>query len=165
MRAIELFRGELAGTRRDFVESHPWPFVVFTSGPAEASAPADVRMLTIDRFVVEGTRPVGNSVMAAQIAAKDPRENVVTIGLAPTCDVVIADSSLSKQHAWFARGADGWQLWDNDSVSGTQVNGKLLTSGSSKTLQSGDVITLGYVELTFLAPEAFYSLVKYLVGG
>ena len=163
MRAIELYRTELQGTRHEFVARNPWPFVVFMAGPA--SAPADVRVLTIDRFVVEGARPVGNSVMAAEVQAKDPRENVVTIGLAPTCDVVVADSSLSKQHAWFARSGDGWQLWDNDSVGGTQVNGQILQQGFPRTLQSGDVVTLGYVELTFLAPEAFYSLVTYLVGG
>jgi len=164
VRAIELYRSELAVSRDDFVERHPWPFVVYTAGPS-GTAPADVRVLTIDRFVVEGTRPVGSTVMAAEVLAKDPGENIVTIGLAPACDLVIADSSLSKQHAWFARGSDGWQLWDNDSVAGTQVNGQLLKSGFPKTLQSGDVITLGYVELTFLEPEPFYSLVKYLVGS
>lgn len=60
----------MMGTRHDFVERHPWPFVVFTAGPAGTGAPADVRVLTIDRFVVEGARPVGNSVMAAEVLAR-----------------------------------------------------------------------------------------------
>lgn len=164
MKGIELYRRELPKSRQEFVQDHPHPFVVFASGPKGDGASVDVRQLTIDRFVVEAARPVGSNMMAAEVVPRDPNEKIVTIGVNATCDLVIDDNSLSKQHAWFGRLGDAWQIWDNDSVAGTQVNGQLLQPGFPRTLESGDVITLGYIELTFLVPEAFFSLVKHLVG-
>jgi hypothetical protein len=166
MRPIELYRNELASSKADFVRTHDRPFLIYASNPSRESSPVDARLMTIDRFVVDGNRQPGlhESIVATELIARDPDEKkIVTIGAAPTSDVVINDNSLSKQHAWFARTSETWQLWDNDSVGGTQVNGKLLKPGFPQLLQSGDIVTLGYVELTFLFPEAFYSLVKHLV--
>ncbi len=167
MRPIELYRNELV-SKADFVREHPRPFLIYASNPARESSPVDAGMMTIDRFVVDGHRatPLRETIVATELVARDPDEKkIVTIGAAATCDIVINDNSLSKQHAWFARaGSDAaWQLWDNDSVGGTQVNGQLLKPGFPCMIQGGDVVTLGYVELTFLLPEAFYSLVKHLV--
>jgi FHA domain len=166
MRPIELYRNELARSKVDFLQAHPRPFLVYASNPARESAPVDALLMTIDRFVVDGKRPatMRETIMTTELHARDPEETkIVTIGVAPTCDIVINDNSLSKQHAWFARTGDVWQLWDNDSVGGTQVNSELLKPGFPRKLQSGDVVMLGYVELTFLLPEAFYSLVKHLL--
>jgi hypothetical protein len=166
MRPIELYRSELASSKSDFVLAHPRPFLIYASNPARESTPIDARLMTLDRFVVDGNRPASlrETIVATELQARDPEElKLVTIGAASTCDIVINDNSLSKQHAWFARAGEPWQLWDNDSVGGTQVNGQLLKPGFPHVLQSGDVIAIGYVELTFLLPEAFYSLVKHLL--
>lgn len=169
MQPIELFRTELAGTKADFVRMHPRPFLIYSQDPARESSPVDSRLMTIDRFVVDGNRPspLRELIVATELVAKDPDEKkIVTVGAAPTCDIVINDNSLSKQHAWFSRGDEvyeHWQIWDNDSVGGTHVNAKPLSPGFPQALQSGDVVMLGYVELTFLMPDAFYSLVKHLL--
>lgn len=166
MRPIELYRSELANSKADFVRMHSRPFLIYAMNPARESTPVDARLMTLDRFVVDGNRPaaVRESIVATELEARDPDETkIVTIGAAPTCDIVINDNSLSKQHAWFACAGEAWQLWDNDSVGGTQVNSQLLKPGFPHVLQSGDVIMIGYVELTFLLPEAFYSLVKHLL--
>lgn len=168
MRPIELYRNELASSSADFVREHPRPFLVYASNLARESSPVDAGMMTIDRFVVAGKRAslLHETLVATEIVARDPDEKkIVTIGAAPTCDIVINDNSLSKQHAWFARAGsdDAWQIWDNDSVGGTQVNSQLLKPGFPCVLQGGDVVMLGYVELTFLLPDAFYSLVKHLL--
>lgn len=166
MRPIELYRNELASSKADFVRDHTRPFLIYASNPSRESNPVDARLMTIDRFVVDGARqsPLRETIVATELFARDPDEKkIITIGAAPTCDVVINDNSLSKQHAWFARAGETWQLWDNDSVGGTQVNSQLLKPGFPQVLQSGDVVMLGYVELTFLLPDAFYSLVKHLL--
>lgn len=169
MRPIELYRNEFAASKADFVRDHSRPFLIYSQNPARESTPVDARLMTIDRFVVDGNRtsPFRETIVATELLARDPEEKkIVTIGASPACDIVINDNSLSKQHAWFARvneTYEAWQLWDNDSVGGTQVNAKLLQPGFPQLLQSGDVVMLGYVELTFLLPDAFYSLVKHLL--
>ncbi|MGE0399484.1 MAG: FHA domain-containing protein [Kofleriaceae bacterium] len=169
MRPIELYRPELEVSKADFVRVHTRPFLIYSQNPSRESTPVDARLMTIDRFVVDGNRPspFRETIVATELVARDPDEKkIVTIGAAPTSDIVINDNSLSKQHAWFARSNEAyeaWQLWDNDSVGGTQVNAQLLKPGFPQALQSGDVITLGYVEMTFLTADAFYSLVKHLL--
>jgi hypothetical protein len=169
MRPIELYRTELAGNKPDFVRAHPRPFLIYSQNPSRESDPVDARLMTIDRFVVDGNRTtsLSETIVATELFARDPDEKkIVTIGAAPTCDIVINDNSLSKQHAWFARtdeAYEAWQIWDNDSVGGTHVNAQPLKPGFPQVLQSGDIVMLGYVELTYLLPDAFYSLVKHLL--
>lgn len=169
MRPIELYRDELAGSKPEFVSAHPRPFLIYSQNPARENTPVDARLMTIDRFVVDGNRqsPFAETIVACELFARDPAENkIITIGAAPGCDIVINDNSLSKQHAWFQRtneAYEAWQIWDNDSVGGTHVNNKALKPGFPQALQSGDIVMLGYVELTYLLPDAFYSLVKHLL--
>lgn len=169
MRPIELYRSELQESKSDFTRAHPRPFLIYSQNPARESAPVDARLMTIDRFVVDGNRQslLSETIVACELFARDPAENkIVTIGAAPGCDIVINDNSLSKQHAWFARtneAYEAWQIWDNDSVGGTHVNNQALKPGFPHALQTGDIVMLGYVELTYLLPDAFYSLVKHLL--
>ena len=169
MRVIDAYRDELARPPAEFPQRHPHPFLVYAGGPLRGLAAGKTRGLTVDRFVLEGSprpsEPLSSHFMAASVAPRDPVEKVVTIGVSSTCDIVINDGSLSKQHAWFERASDGrWRIWDNDSVAGTQVNGEMIKPGYPRTLTSDDKLTLGYVELTFLSPDAFYLLIRYLLG-
>lgn len=115
--------------------------------------------------MVEGRTPpkVGDNFLAGELRSRD-NDNVVTVGFSSTCDIVINDPSLSKQHAWFERTANGnWRVWDNDSLAGTQVNDKPLKPGEPKILATGDKLTFGYVEATFLTADAFHRLLKGLL--
>ncbi|HEY4058662.1 MAG TPA: FHA domain-containing protein [Kofleriaceae bacterium] len=164
MQPIELYRGALAGTKQSFIAAHPTPFLMYSGGALREVKSSDPALMTIDRFVVEGQRAPSRvaDVFVAAITPREAGEVIVTIGTNPTCDIEINDTSVSKQHAWFQKSSDGWQLWDNDSVGGTRVNDEVLQTGHPHLLASGDVITLGYVELTFLTSDAFYSVVKHL---
>lgn len=46
-----------------------------------------------------------------------------TIGRDPGCDLVIADLTVSRQHAGLDRGTGGWLLTDLGSTNGTRLNG------------------------------------------
>ncbi|MBS5450025.1 MAG: DUF3662 domain-containing protein [Coriobacteriia bacterium] len=63
-----------------------------------------------------------------------------------SADLVLADSNVSRRHAELARADAGWTIADLGSTNGTRVNGQRVTS---QVLHSGDVITLGLVELQF----------------
>jgi pSer/pThr/pTyr-binding forkhead associated (FHA) protein len=149
----------------EFLRVHPYPFLVHTAGTLKGDGDrSQTRGLTVDRIVIEG-RPakVGDNFLAGELRSRDA-DNVITVGFSSTCDVVINDSSLSKQHAWFEKTANGsWRVWDNDSLAGTLVNGTPLKAGEPKVLTTGDKITFGYVDATFLTADAFYRLLRGLL--
>ncbi len=70
-------------------------------------------------------------------------ENV--IGRSKSCDVSIALSTVSRNHAVLTRYDDGsWTITDTDSKDGTYVNGERVNICA---LQDGDVISVGGVKL------------------
>lgn len=71
-------------------------------------------------------------------------------------DLAIDHRSVSKRHAKLTLGDDGtWLLSDLQSANGIKVNGE---SYDNAPLRSGDVMTLGHVELRFVAPGDRFSL-------
>ena len=75
------------------------------------------------------------------------------IGRDETCDLVIADRQVSRQHARIVLKGDGYILTDMGSKNGTFVNGREV--GAPHTLQDGDEIQIAYCcKLTFVGAEA-----------
>lgn len=72
--------------------------------------------------------------------------DVVSIGRAPSNDVVIDDSTVSAQHALLTKSASGYRLKDLESTNGTQING---VSISDAELKDGAEIRFGYVTGVF----------------
>jgi hypothetical protein len=166
LRAIATYVAEIAaGPADEFAAGHPYPFLVHTGAPLRPVDRVRTRGETINRLVLEGETtppptPMPTVMFVAPIVPRDPAESLVTIGLESTCDLAINDASLSKQHAWFDRVDGAWRIWDNDSAAGTQVNGEMLKPGYPRKLVSGDRITLGYVDMTFLDAAAFHAMVS-----
>lgn len=75
----------------------------------------------------------------------------VVIGRLSTCDVVLADSNVSRRHAELRREGSRWMLVDLGSTNGTLVNGKL---AREHPLKSGDRISFGTSEMIFEAAGA-----------
>jgi hypothetical protein len=158
---------------REFSRLEPHPFLIHSSYRAGPMKPLDTTGgFTIDRLILESRGPgsgpanVGDMFHAAVVKPRrvSPDDGRITVGLSSTCDVVINDQSVSKLHAWFDLRGDTWRIWDNGSVAGTQVNGTAVPASGCTPLETGDRISLGYVELVFLLPDAFYNLVKRLLS-
>ena len=64
----------------------------------------------------------------------------LTIGRAPGNDLVLSDPEVSRFHARFEPGNDGWRLVDLDSTNGTWVNGERVRQA---IVVPGDAILLG----------------------
>jgi sigma-B regulation protein RsbU (phosphoserine phosphatase) len=83
-------------------------------------------------------------------------EGTLTLGRGTASDVVIPDSSMSRQHARIFAQADGWVLEDLGARNGTFLNGQRIEG--QRPLSPGDVIRLGgttvYVDLPGAAPAA-----------
>jgi hypothetical protein len=75
-------------------------------------------------------------------------KSVITLGRHSSNDIVVSDGSVSRMHAQIRHVNDGYILFDAGSSAGTFVNGNRI---SQKRLQTGDVISLGSVDVIFLA--------------
>ncbi len=73
--------------------------------------------------------------------------DLVTIGRQSSCTIVIADNNISRVHARFRAGDNGWTIEDLGSTNGTKVNGVLITEPT--LLSHGQLIALGSLQLHF----------------
>ena len=73
-------------------------------------------------------------------------EELTTIGREATNKLVIADPSVSRQHAWVEKKDDGYYLVDKNSSNGSYVNGKKITQ---QKLSHNDKVQLGNAQLVF----------------
>jgi len=106
-------------------------------------------------------------VFPVKRSGRSPFPNFVSVGRTRNNDVVIADVSLSKFHAFFKLVGDTMQLQDAGSKNGTFLNDEKVPTqhaGAPITLVSGGVIRFGSVEMTFLDAESFSNLVRMLTS-
>ncbi|HEY8075733.1 MAG TPA: sigma 54-interacting transcriptional regulator [Labilithrix sp.] len=76
-----------------------------------------------------------------------PRGPRATIGRMHTCDIVVDDESVSRQHAVVHTTAAGLAIEDLGSRNKTKVMGRALGRGESASLPAGSVVEIGYVTM------------------
>src|SRR6185437_13802783 len=72
----------------------------------------------------------------------------VTIGRAPTNQIVIKDERCSRCHAELFMSGGQWTLRDLDSRNGTSVSGMLVQG--DRVLAAGDIVRIGNSQLAFV---------------
>lgn len=75
------------------------------------------------------------------------RDREVSVGRAPSCDIVLADDLASRHHATLFSDAGGVSVRDNHSRNGTMLNGERLLG--SKELYHLDEIVIGSSQMVF----------------
>ena len=95
----------------------------------------------------QGTRPTRALLLA------EGRRHVIPpggalVGRSRECDVVLADTNVSRRHAEVRPGAAGtWTIADLGSTNGVRVNGRQIAG--AEQLTAGDRIALGTAEIAF----------------
>lgn len=75
------------------------------------------------------------------------KNSAVVIGRSPDCDLVIADSKISRKHATIDKKGDNWAIADLGSRNGVSVNNELILD--DVVLYHDDVVKLGNFILLF----------------
>ena len=76
-------------------------------------------------------------------------EELITFGRDQSCQVVLAQQAVSRNHARISRDGSLYFLEDLGSSFGTQVNGQKLPKGEKRLLRNGDVIAIAQFDVTF----------------
>jgi hypothetical protein len=124
--------------------------------------------VTIDAEAVDETLPLVRQPPVDAIdvevypLAKKPGASFpdrITIGRTSNNDVVIADHSVSRFHAYVKRAGSGWFVADAGSKNGSQLRGDALEARREQPITSRAVLRIGDVDLTFyLAADLFTAL-------
>lgn len=80
-----------------------------------------------------------------------PRGRVMSVGRAATCDLVLNDDGVSREHAAFQRLVDGLFMRDLDSKNGSTVNQRVIEGRI--LLRDGDEVAIGSVRFRVEDPE------------
>ncbi len=77
--------------------------------------------------------------------------NVVSAGRHPESEIFLDDVTVSRRHAEFRRGTDGYRVADVGSLNGTYVNRDRI---DEVQLQGGDEVQIGKYRLVYFASQA-----------
>jgi pSer/pThr/pTyr-binding forkhead associated (FHA) protein/outer membrane protein assembly factor BamB len=89
------------------------------------------------------------------------RKPSITIGSAKGNDIVIPDKAVSEHHCTIARKGEGYELKDNNTVTGTRVNERTV---NDKELSYGDEIGVGGYTLLYIPEEDGETQGYFLLG-
>ena len=151
---LEVLRSvESASSREAFLSANPWPALVFgTFHSAQDS----------EFFTLEGDGEGGG--LSVLDVRKRPGANafseMITIGRAANNDVKVRERSVSKFHAYIKLEEGRRVLIDAGSSYGTRVNGTLRARDERTLLESGDLLQLGHLQLTYYEPAELYDMLK-----
>jgi hypothetical protein len=90
----------------------------------------------------------------------NPFPDRLTIGRATNCDVVIRLAFVSKVHAHLLIQGDKLTLRDNKASNFTFHNHRRLEPGSSRSVQLGDVLSFGALDLELVDPARLYEILR-----
>lgn len=74
-----------------------------------------------------------------------------SIGRDKTCDIIIPDLSVSRNHAVLKRREEGWFICDTDSKSGVLLNGKKVKR--EEVVAVGDILSFGQASFALIKNE------------
>jgi hypothetical protein len=118
------------------------PLAAMSSGRM-AGIPEGDAMLVVHRGPGEGTEFI--------LKAAD---GVHAVGRAPEAEVFLDDVTVSRRHAEFRHGAQGWSVRDVGSLNGTYVN---RTRVDDRALRGGDEVQIGKFRFAFLVASHLAS--------
>jgi hypothetical protein len=169
--AAAQYRQLLQLGRDEFVTAAaPAALVRYRPG-VDAAGASGARTLTLDEEAagdygsIDETLPHGK-ILPDQVdlevypIAKKPGASFpdrITIGRTGNNDVVVADTSVSRLHAYLRRAGGRWVVADAGSKNGSWLSGVTLDARRETALPSRSILRLGDVDLTFYVADDLYG--------
>jgi pSer/pThr/pTyr-binding forkhead associated (FHA) protein len=125
------------------------------TGPSRRSSPRTPLSFSLQTVVY--AQP-GAFVVPLTPTNRNLYEDQVLIGRGRHNDIRLLSTDISKSHATFSKGEEGWTLTDLGSSNGTSVNATPLESDRPYRLRPSDEIELAEVAAVFLDPQALVAL-------
>lgn len=95
--------------------------------------------------------------LAVPLLASPQRAGQVTLGRGSTCDIILAEATVSAIHMLFMEaGPLRWTVRDASTRNGTYVEDFKLDPGQPCVLRDASVLRAGSVLLTYHEPEGFF---------
>ena len=145
----EALCAELAGAAREHARAEGYGFLgrINVEIVEDPQLSAGTFELDATMLAAPGGQPIGSLVV--QGGRRVPLETpAVSIGRLDTCDVVLDDPTVSRNHAEVRRDGEGFEVVDLGSRNGTKVNGYGIVR---QRLADGDEIHIGAVPMKFEA--------------
>jgi hypothetical protein len=124
------------------------------TGPRPAIPAIPARTVNAGAGLIRGTMGLSstgdpNSDPNSPLSLQFPRgaDKEFSIGRDASCDLAIADMTVSRRHATLERTSDGWLLSDLESTNGTRVNGWRVRG--KVVVRPGDLICFGNLVAIF----------------
>lgn len=130
------------------------------AGPHEDRGEAVDGATPHGKFTPVSAAPAAPAAIELFPLAKKPGASFrdrITIGRTSNNDVVIADASVSRLHA-YVRGSDPWVVADAGSKNGSWLDGVVLEPRRETALAPGAAIRFGDVQLAFYRSEDLFEL-------
>ena len=96
---------------------------------------------------------------------ENPFPDRISIGRATNCDVVIRLAFVSKVHAHLIIQGEKLTLRDNKASNFTFHNHRRLEPGSSRSVQLGDIVSFGALDLELVDAPRLYEILRTGPGG
>lgn len=166
--AIRELRGDARQLSAEaFEDRHGPAFLLLTTADfAVPRGPESTEVQLMDDPTGRGESTASLALVAYSLRRSEhSRGHLITLGRAPTNDVVIPDLSISRFHAFVKEGEGRWRMLDAGSTNGSTVNGTSVPqqgTGHAVELKTGDSVRIGQVELTFLDVSALLAFIAKL---
>ena len=121
-----------------------WPRRLRSGETLSAAADSQRQAGPVRRLTAGMPRAGGGAGRPAALQFPRGDGNLFSIGRDASCDLLIADMTVSRVHARLERTADGWLLTDLASTNGTRVNGWRVRGRGP--VRAGDLVSFGTAE-------------------
>ena len=123
--------------------------------PSTSDQPEERPLNDADAAAVDAL-PAGSALLVVQRGPSAGSRflldtDVVTAGRHPDSEIFLDDVTVSRRHAEFRRGPEGFSVRDVGSLNGTYVNRDRI---DEVVLQGGDEVQIGKFRLVFFASQA-----------
>ena len=169
----ELIKRARVLPRTAFVAQHPQAFFVYGMGatgfktgyfppvPARDARPESTMRVPTVGAVMLKAEGAARGILEVAKSERNLMVDAISIGRAPTCDIFLPDTSVSKVHAHFLREPSGkWVIRDAESTNGTFVNGVRAVADSKVQLSFGATVRLAHCEGRFLDADHLFDLLN-----